>query len=43
MWVLVVLAVIAFTAVWWLVFRAAMRSPNNGNEFSSDSEGGERL
>jgi hypothetical protein len=23
--------------VWWFVFRAAMKHPNNGNEFSEDN------
>ena len=32
-------AVVVVVTVWLLVFRSAMKNPNNGNEFSRDSEG----
>ena len=39
-----ILAMLAFiggiAVVWWLVYRAAMKHPNDGNEFSRDNEYG---
>jgi type IV secretory pathway TrbL component len=40
-WILAVcVAAVAFVAgLWWYIFRGAMKYPNNGNEFSVDTEG----
>jgi hypothetical protein len=29
-------ALAVMIALWWIVFRQAMKTPNNGNEFSRD-------
>jgi len=36
--IIVVSIVLFFALAWWIVFRIAMRHPNNGNEFSVDRE-----
>jgi hypothetical protein len=35
-WILISAAVVIFITVWIFVFRAALKKPNNGNEFSRD-------
>jgi len=40
-WVILLgmVAVLIAALAWWLIFRGAMKTPNNGNEFSRDSKG----
>jgi len=36
-WIIGVLGLVIVGVVWWLIHRAAMRDPNNGNSMSNDA------
>jgi hypothetical protein len=39
-WIIAACGVVVFALIWILIFKLALKNPNNGNEFSRDEKWG---